>query len=68
MLILFRQDMSNFVGSATETLICLLNDYKENALIESHEATMGDQKMNFLSRYAPIAIRVFYLDKLRGLF
>jgi len=26
--------MSNFVGSATETLICLLKDYKENALIE----------------------------------
>jgi dsDNA-binding SOS-regulon protein len=45
---LFRQDMSNFVGKETETLICLLKDYKENALIESHEATMGDQKMNFL--------------------
>jgi CRP/FNR family transcriptional regulator len=33
---LSRDDMANFVGTATETLIRLLKDFKEEALIETH--------------------------------
>ena len=34
---LFRsEDLSNFVGTATETLIRLLKDFKEEALIKTH--------------------------------
>jgi CRP/FNR family transcriptional regulator len=33
---LSREDMANFVGTATETLIRLLKDFKEEALIETH--------------------------------
>jgi CRP/FNR family transcriptional regulator len=32
---LSREDMANFVGTATETLIRLLKDFKEEAIIES---------------------------------
>jgi CRP/FNR family transcriptional regulator len=31
---LSREDMANFVGTATETLIRLLKDFKEEGLIE----------------------------------
>ena len=33
---LSREDLANFVGTATETLIRLLKDYKEEGLIETH--------------------------------
>jgi CRP/FNR family transcriptional regulator len=33
---LSREDMANFVGTATETLIRLLKDFKEEAYIETH--------------------------------
>lgn len=33
---LTREDMANFVGTATETLIRLLKDFKEEGLIEIH--------------------------------
>jgi CRP/FNR family transcriptional regulator len=32
---LSREDMANFVGTATETLIRLLKDFKEESLIET---------------------------------
>lgn len=36
MINLSREDMANFVGTATETLIRLLKDFKEEALIATH--------------------------------
>jgi CRP/FNR family transcriptional regulator len=33
---LSREDMANFVGTATETLIRLLKDFKEEGLIETN--------------------------------
>ena len=33
---LSREDMANFVGTATETLIRLLKDFKEEGIIEVH--------------------------------
>ncbi|TNE53346.1 MAG: Crp/Fnr family transcriptional regulator [Bacteroidetes bacterium] len=36
MINLSREDMANFVGTATETLIRLLKDFKEEGLIEIH--------------------------------
>jgi CRP/FNR family transcriptional regulator len=33
---LTREDMANFVGTATETLIRLLKDFKEEGVIEIH--------------------------------
>jgi CRP/FNR family transcriptional regulator len=33
---LTREDMANFVGTATETLIRLLKDFKEDQIIEIH--------------------------------
>lgn len=36
MINLTREDMANFVGTATETLIRLLKDFKEDGLIEIH--------------------------------
>jgi CRP/FNR family transcriptional regulator len=33
---LTREDMANFVGTATETLIRLLKDFKEEGIIEIH--------------------------------
>jgi CRP/FNR family transcriptional regulator len=33
---LTREDMANFIGTATETLIRLLKDFKEEGLIEIH--------------------------------
>jgi CRP/FNR family transcriptional regulator len=36
MINLTREDLSNFVGTATETLIRLLKDFKEEALIKTH--------------------------------
>ena len=33
---LTREDMANFVGTATETLIRLLKDFKEDEIIEIH--------------------------------
>ena len=36
MINLTREDMANFVGTATETLIRLLKDFKEEGLIEIH--------------------------------
>jgi CRP/FNR family transcriptional regulator len=37
---LSREDMANFVGTATETLIRLLKDFKEEGLIEVHTRKM----------------------------
>ena len=31
-----REDLANFVGTATETLIRLLKDFKEEGIIEVH--------------------------------
>lgn len=36
MINLSREDLANFVGTATETLIRLLKDFKEEGLIETH--------------------------------
>ena len=36
MINLTREDLANFVGTATETLIRLLKDFKEEALIKTH--------------------------------
>jgi CRP/FNR family transcriptional regulator len=36
MINLSREDMANFVGTATETLIRLLKDFKEEELIATH--------------------------------
>jgi len=33
---LTREDMANFVGTATETLIRILKDFKEDEIIEIH--------------------------------
>ena len=33
---LTREDMANFVGTATETLIRLLKDFKDEGMIEIH--------------------------------
>jgi CRP/FNR family transcriptional regulator len=33
---LSREDLANFVGTATETLIRLLKDFKEEGIIEVH--------------------------------
>jgi CRP/FNR family transcriptional regulator len=33
---LTREDLANFVGTATETLIRLLKDFKEEGIIEIH--------------------------------
>jgi CRP/FNR family transcriptional regulator len=33
---LTREDMANFVGTATETLIRLLKDFKEEGIIDIH--------------------------------
>jgi CRP-like cAMP-binding protein len=33
---LTREDMANFVGTATETLIRLLKDFKDEGIIEIH--------------------------------
>jgi CRP/FNR family transcriptional regulator len=42
---LTREDMANFVGTATETLIRLLKDFKEEGLIEIHT-----RKLEILSK------------------
>ena len=36
MINLTREDLANFVGTATETLIRLLKDFKEESLIQTH--------------------------------
>ena len=36
MINLTREDLANFVGTATETLIRLLKDFKEEELIQTH--------------------------------
>ena len=36
MINLSREDLANFVGTATETLIRLLKDFKEDELIKTH--------------------------------
>ena len=43
---LSREDMANFVGTATETLIRLLKDFKEEGLIETNtrKITVLDRK------------------------
>jgi CRP/FNR family transcriptional regulator len=33
---LTREDMANFIGTATETLIRLLKDFKEEGILEIH--------------------------------
>lgn len=45
---LSREDMANFVGTATETLIRLLKDFKEEGLIEIHTrklTVLNDKKL-----------------------
>jgi CRP/FNR family transcriptional regulator len=47
---LSREDMANFVGTATETLIRLLKDFKEEGLIEinTRKITVLDPKKMLL--------------------
>ena len=48
---LSREDMANFVGTATETLIRLLKDFKEEGIIEVHT-----RKLTFLNMDRLVAI------------
>jgi CRP/FNR family transcriptional regulator len=48
---LSREDLANFVGTATETLIRLLKDFKEEGIIEVHT-----RKISVLNREKLFAI------------
>jgi CRP-like cAMP-binding protein len=52
MINLTREDMANFVGTATETLIRLLKDFKEDGLIEIHTRKLEILDKNKLMRVA----------------
>jgi CRP/FNR family transcriptional regulator len=51
---LTREDMANFVGTATETLIRILKDFKEEGMIEIHtrklEIIDNDKLMHLAGR------------------
>ena len=51
MINLTREDLANFVGTATETLIRLLKDFKEEEIIQTH-----GRKIEILDRDELIAI------------
>jgi CRP/FNR family transcriptional regulator len=49
---LTREDMANFVGTATETLIRLLKDFKEDQIIEIHTRKLQIVNRDKLMRIA----------------
>lgn len=49
---LTREDMANFVGTATETLIRLLKDFKEEGIIEIHTRKLEIIDMGKLEKIA----------------
>lgn len=49
---LTREDLANFVGTATETLIRLLKDFKEEGLIEIHTRKIEIIDLNGLEKIA----------------
>lgn len=51
MINLTREDLANFVGTATETVIRLLKEFKEDALIETHT-----RKIEILDRDGLLAV------------
>lgn len=52
MINLSREDLANFVGTATETLIRLLKDFKEEGLIETHTRKIEVLNLNKLIQIA----------------
>ncbi|HLU86709.1 MAG TPA: helix-turn-helix domain-containing protein, partial [Taishania sp.] len=49
---LSREDLANFIGTATETIIRLLKDFKEEGLIEIHTRKLSILNHNELLRIA----------------
>lgn len=52
MINLSREDLANFVGTATETLIRLLKDFKDEKLIEIHTRKIEIKNLDKLSQLA----------------
>jgi CRP/FNR family transcriptional regulator len=49
---LSREDLANFVGTATETLIRILKDFKEEGIIEVHTrkiSVLNREKLMFIA-------------------